>query len=200
MARTTHLALRLVLGVGLSAGAVASASADIVYTVDQTIGAGSVTGTITTDGATGVLSVSDILAWNLTLNGVGASYDLASTDTNANKYVIGNDLTATPTAIYFNFSGTAGDQFLLQDGPEIGNTYWCNSAGTSSCFPGKSDVPVYYGDASSQFDMTASGNQIIATAGVPEPSTWALMLAGFAGIGLAGYRRSRKALFAPARS
>jgi hypothetical protein len=27
---------------------------------------------------------------------------------------------------------------------------------------------------------------------VPEPSTWALMLAGFVGLGLAGYRSSRK--------
>jgi PEP-CTERM motif len=29
---------------------------------------------------------------------------------------------------------------------------------------------------------------------VPEPSTWAMMLIGFAGLGYAGYRRSRKAL------
>ncbi len=27
---------------------------------------------------------------------------------------------------------------------------------------------------------------------VPEPSTWAMMLAGFAGLGFAGYRRARK--------
>jgi hypothetical protein len=30
-------------------------------------------------------------------------------------------------------------------------------------------------------------------AGVPEPSTWAMMLVGFAGLGYAGYRRARKA-------
>ena len=29
--------------------------------------------------------------------------------------------------------------------------------------------------------------------GVPEPSTWAMMLLGFAGLGFAGYRASRKA-------
>jgi PEP-CTERM motif-containing protein len=29
-------------------------------------------------------------------------------------------------------------------------------------------------------------------ASVPEPSTWAMMLIGFAGIGFAGYRRSRR--------
>lgn len=33
---------------------------------------------------------------------------------------------------------------------------------------------------------------------VPEPSTWAMMLAGFAGLGLAGYRASRKAVHAAA--
>jgi hypothetical protein len=27
---------------------------------------------------------------------------------------------------------------------------------------------------------------------VPEPSTWAMMLIGFAGLGYAGYRRDRK--------
>jgi hypothetical protein len=26
---------------------------------------------------------------------------------------------------------------------------------------------------------------------IPEPSTWAMMLAGFAGLGLAGYRRAK---------
>lgn len=168
-----------------------SASANVVYTVNQTIGAGSVTGTITTDGATGVLSVADIVAWDLTLQGVGASYQLASTNSNANKYVVGNSLTATTADIYFNFSGTTGDEFLLQNGPQIGNTYWCNSAGDSACYPGKSDVPENFGSPSATFDSLASGNQIIATAGgVPEASTWAMMLIGFAGLAFGAYRQS----------
>ena len=33
---------------------------------------------------------------------------------------------------------------------------------------------------------------------VPEPSTWAMMLLGFAGLGFAGYRHARKARFASA--
>jgi hypothetical protein len=31
---------------------------------------------------------------------------------------------------------------------------------------------------------------------VPEPSTWAMMMLGFAGLGFAGYRKSRKAAIA----
>jgi hypothetical protein len=37
---------------------------------------------------------------------------------------------------------------------------------------------------------------IISTGGVPEPSTWAMMLAGFAGLGFLGYRRNKGATLA----
>ena len=32
-----------------------------------------------------------------------------------------------------------------------------------------------------------------AASAIPEPSTWAMMLAGFAGLGFLGFRRARKA-------
>jgi hypothetical protein len=35
-------------------------------------------------------------------------------------------------------------------------------------------------------------NAEIGVAGVPEPSTWAMLLLGFAGIGLMAYRRKSK--------
>ena len=34
----------------------------------------------------------------------------------------------------------------------------------------------------------------VVSPGVPEPSTWLMMLAGFAGLGFAGYRASRKSV------
>jgi hypothetical protein len=37
---------------------------------------------------------------------------------------------------------------------------------------------------------SASGLSLAA----PEPSTWAMMVLGFAGLGFAGYRKSRKAV------
>ncbi len=42
------------------------------------------------------------------------------------------------------------------------------------------------------FTVTIDGFEV--TAGVPEPSTWAMLLLGFAGVGFAGYRRKRAAL------
>jgi hypothetical protein len=63
-------------------------------------------------------------------------------------------------------------------------------------------------------DMAASGEDVVLPLGpgalfatlsvstlavaAPEPSTWAMMVAGFAGLGLAGYRGSRKSAPAPA--
>jgi PEP-CTERM motif len=42
-------------------------------------------------------------------------------------------------------------------------------------------------------DLTIEGDGVFAIGGaVPEPSTWAMMLAGFTGLGFAGYRRARK--------
>jgi hypothetical protein len=45
------------------------ASASQVYQLNLSIGTGSAVGTITTDGNTGVLQTSDIVDWNITLDG-----------------------------------------------------------------------------------------------------------------------------------
>ncbi len=52
-----------------------------------------------------------------------------------------------------------------------------------------------YGDNYYEFlDYTGpySGTYLALSPVVPEPSTWAMMLLGFAGLGFAGYRASRK--------
>jgi hypothetical protein len=68
---------------------------------------------------------------------------------------------------------------------------------TSSNVPGIIAAP----GLSSAFDR--GGEQLLLTpnganvsvqtvAGVPEPSTWAMMVAGFAGLGFLSYRRTRR--------
>ena len=49
------------------------------------------------------------------------------------------------------------------------------------------------------FDTFGGGNDLgamdnFAIASIPEPSTWAMMLLGFAGLGFAGYRASRRSV------
>jgi hypothetical protein len=66
---------RLLLGsaaISLLLGAT-TANATISYSVNQTIGGGSVVGSIQTDGSPGVLGASDITGWNLLLTGLGGA-------------------------------------------------------------------------------------------------------------------------------
>lgn len=180
-----------------------AADATITYTVDETIGGGSVVGTIVTDGATGVLGAADILSWNLVLMGVGApapTYDLSSATAGTSAFVSGDALTATTKGLFFDFSGSAGDYFLLQHNPFSGQTYYCDEAtggGGSPCIDGASDIPEFYGAPSGQIDSTLSGKvEIGVAAGVPEPSIWAMMLIGFGGLGAAVRSRRRGVLAA----
>jgi hypothetical protein len=46
-------------------------------------------------------------------------------------------------------------------------------------------------------DIGGKGESIIPIIGTPEPSTWAMMLLGFAGLGFAGYRKAQGGRIAP---
>ena len=116
---------------------------DTTYIINQTIGNGSVVGQIVTDGKVGVLSSSDIVGWNLNLNGVGASAVLTSTGATSTVVFSGSDLTGTNTGLYFNFSGTDGGYLGIQASQELysGNKYMCENTTWSGCKPGASVVP-----------------------------------------------------------
>jgi hypothetical protein len=56
------------LSLALFGLSVSSANASVIYNVDRTIGSGTVTGFMETDGALGVLGASIITDWMLTLS------------------------------------------------------------------------------------------------------------------------------------
>jgi hypothetical protein len=60
-------------------------------------------------------------------------------------------------------------------------------------FPGPGLGPVYvFGAANSARSDEATGFALLGTQlSVPEPSTWTMLLLGFAGLGYAGYRRTK---------
>lgn len=192
---TEHTGKRVVLRWVLCLGAMLSgvgvcSAAPIVYNIGQTIGSGSVTGTITTDGAFGVLATADITGWNLLLTGVGATFGL--TGANSVALVSGVDLTATATQLLFNFGGADNGYLLFQVNLFSGSQYYCDATSAGVCFQGASVVPQSIFDSSAQH-VPVNGNVVIATAPgpvnpVPEPSTYALMLASLAAVGLASRR------------
>lgn len=172
----------------------ALSASSITYTVDQPIGLGGITGTIQTDGATGVLSATDITAWDLTLSDGTNTYVL--TASNSGVYIGGSDVTATATDLYFNFSGTGsggyGDYLLFETVFGAGQHYYCDMADSSEslCYQGATSTPI---DLSTAQNSPESGNQIIgvvAASPIPEPSTWLLFLAGITALVLLKARQS----------
>jgi PEP-CTERM motif len=100
--------------------------------------------------------------------------------------------TSTELATISGITGvalTAGSSYYLVVAPIADDTFDVfnlNSTGASG--------PVLINNGSGFFEAstTLSGFDVLS-ATVPEASTWAMMLIGFAGLGLAGYRRTRRA-------
>jgi MYXO-CTERM domain-containing protein len=169
------------------AGGVGAYASPITYDVDQSIGSGSVVGTIETDGVTGVLNVSDILSYDLVLTGAGGVTN-ELTNTNSAFTNFGSDVTATSQAILYDYNAEDAGYLSVQQNGYLysGYYYWCNAAaGDFACAEGASVVPGSYADPSAQYEPR-TGVQSIATAvsSAPEPSAWALMIAGLGAIGL----------------
>jgi hypothetical protein len=165
--------------------------ASIVYTVDETIGGGSVVGTITTDGTIGALGSANFLSWNLTFDGLfGATF--STNESSSSVLVQGGDVSATATNIYFNYDGADNGYLLFQHNPFSGQTYWCNATIFDTCYQGASVVPAAVNDPSAQVESRTGMRTIASTSTqVPEPMTIALLLSAFAALAWGCRSRSR---------
>jgi PEP-CTERM motif len=165
-----------------------SASANIVYSVDLISGTTSVVGQITTDGHTGTpLGQGDIAGIDLVISNFAGSKTLTALN---GVTVSGSDLTATSTGLFYNFSSSDNTSFFFISNFGGGgllcfnnSAFLCNAGSHSAV-----DVSI----ASTSSFILESGNLeigVVGVAAVPEPSTWAMMIVGFAGIGFMAYRR-----------
>jgi PEP-CTERM motif len=163
----------------------------------------SVSGTITTDGNTGTLSQADITSWQL--NQPDTTFVTSLNPSNSTVSLTGNALTATATQLLFDFSDTTPSLLVFESPNFLGGSggfslQFCD--GTSACQDG--NLTTYHssillaliapGLGNTQDSIAESGVTQIGAAtagGVPEPSTWAMMLLGFAGLGFA-FRQSRR--------
>jgi PEP-CTERM motif len=170
-----------------AAQAAISYSGSVTGTNVFTNAAGTASYTITTDGTFGTLSASNFVGYTLSINGINSS--------GAGIFNLNDGFgaaSATATALSFDFSLINRTLIFYN-----GNSYLCFNTSGITCV-GEPTPAVAFGNFSDNtvgsYDPR-SGVQVIATSGaVPEPASWAMLIAGFGLTGAA--MRRRKAVVA----
>ncbi len=103
--------------------------------------------------------------------------------------ISGSDLSATASGLFFNFSGSG---LALLQNPNVGSgiNFICFAA-TTGCDGVGNGIRIStntFGDGIPQTGLQQIG---VATGGaIPEPASWAMLIAGFGLVGAAARRRA----------
>jgi hypothetical protein len=135
-------------------------------------------GSITTDGTIGILTPSDITAWTVTISSPTTSETFSSSDPGSATGIQSN-LIATSSEIYLPPSSDGAD-ILELIGPGNDQIIFDNYNEYTAII---SSGRVWYSG------NPVAGDWTIATASVPEPSTFAML--GIAAVCVCGYSRRR---------
>jgi hypothetical protein len=159
--------------------------ADVIYTlIPQLVGGVAVTGTITTNGSFGILSAADIVGYSISMqmpSNPGQPSETLASPTGAGFLVFGNYLTATASAISWNFAQGVGAEASLYGNSTI--TQW-------HLYTNRIDVDfngIEYASYRNGVEQVALANA------VPEPGSLALLGVAFAGLAWQRKRRGKQA-------
>ncbi len=161
--------------------------------VNRTIGGASVTGTITADNTIGVIQQRNITDFSLTFDGSAGS--LTVNKATGTTIVVGSALVASATEMTFDYSSPANGFILgMNDftaflwSVSVDIVHWRDKGVTKIVYNGAAFVQPLTG---------VQAFAAVATADVPKPATWGMMIAGFGvmGAALRTRRRTMKVVF-----
>jgi hypothetical protein len=157
----------------------------ITYDVNRVVDAGTVVGTITTDGTHGALSTANITAWDLALDDGSDTFNLNSAAANNVLVMIGSPLSADADGLYINWDADGFVDFRFVDDPAL---IWRWLMDTNSFGPFRAEQLLHNVNGveiHKQDTGRPSGVERLATAqtsALPEPGTFGLVLVGLAGM------------------
>jgi hypothetical protein len=160
----------------------------ITYDVNELFGPDSVTGFIQTDGATGVLGAGDIAEYDLLLT--IAPFNTEFSDIGGLETLLpvsGDDLSATPTQLLFDFNGTDSGYLLLSaPGSAIDAVCWTTAGVDCIASSGGPGISFNIGLDSTAFSGESGTLAIgaVSAVGTQEPATFALLGTAIACLGL----------------
>lgn len=178
-----HLSLALVTGLMIAGTATSPASAVIVdYTLTFTGNHGNGTGTLVLDEPLPLATfqenfAGDLVSLQATIGGITYNFNPAAVDVNLGTGQMFYSISGASVPVVNPSPPGLTEILMIGGGASNGNFNIVNNGG-----PNLDDGT-----------WTISAGVI---ASVPEPSTWALLLLGFAAIGAMTYRRSKSAMVA----
>jgi hypothetical protein len=172
--------------VGLQSGSTATSSGLITFTTDGNVAVGTNVNVNAAPAGDASHYLWGVGGATITFANAVTSFDIywGSIDGNGNNnnslvLNVGSDTIRGDDLVSMGLTNGAGNQF------DIFDNQWFRISDNNpfTSFTASSTTNAF------EFDM--AGPSVTQTSGVPEPSTWAMMLIGFAGLGYAAFHRRK---------